>query len=47
MTDIEEMKKVVGKYRIFTDALEKKLTLAKEQVDQTRKEKRDQSNRRT
>ncbi len=45
MTEVDEMKKVIAEQRQQRDEAEKRITLAIEQVDHTRKEKRDISNR--
>lgn len=45
MNEVDEMKKVIAEQRDTIEDAMKKVTLAIEQVDQTRKEKRDKSNR--
>ncbi|KKN14568.1 hypothetical protein LCGC14_0994740 [marine sediment metagenome] len=44
MSEVDEMKKTIAEWREFNEALEKKITLAREQIDRTRKEKRGKSN---
>ncbi len=45
MSEVDEIKKVVTDHRITVEDAIKKVTLAIETVDRTRKEKRDKSNR--
>ena len=45
MSEVDEMKKVIAEQRQQNDEAEKSITLARETVDRTRKEKRDKSSR--
>ena len=45
MSEVDEMKKVIAEQRKQRDETQKRITLAIETVDRTRKEKRDKSNR--
>ncbi len=45
MSEVDEMKKVIAEQQQQNDEAQKRITLAIETVDRTRKEKRDKSNR--
>jgi len=45
MSEVDNMKKVIAEQRQHRDETEKRITLAIETVDRTRKEKRDKSSR--
>ena len=45
MKEVEDMKKAILQHQSIRKAMDERIILAKEQVDRTRKEKRDISNR--